>query len=66
MLLNDRGAYPTLGSWAGQPLGAHENHLLADGRRRPHPHLMPGPLQEDGIHEELLYELAIPGLLRWT
>ena len=39
----------------------HEYHLLADGRRRAHPHLMPRPLQDDGVHEELLDELAIPG-----
>ena len=48
--------------WAtrlGSP--AHENHLFANGRRRAHPHLMPGPLQYNGIHEELLDELAIPG-----
>ena len=63
MLLNDRGTYPTLGSWAGQLGWAHENHLLADGRRRPHPQFVAGPLADDGIHEELLDELAVPGLL---
>ena len=51
----------TLCNNAGQLGFLYENHLLADGRRRPHPHLMPGPLQDNGVHEELLYELAIPG-----
>merc|ERR1719311_2016950 len=38
----------------------YENHLFANGRRRAHPHFMPGPLQYNRVHQELLDELAIP------